>query len=138
MAYVYEMWDYLSPSTADYNSSNLNITPQHVLTETGTKNQVIHLGDDNSEERITLSGSTAMFYVTLQWTVLTTTDASKLFNWYNSTALANARGRSFRWSHPDDGHIYTVRFDSDLSRLGQPGNLFSIPTVTLKVLGRAT
>lgn len=137
-SYVYEMWDYLSPSTADYKSTALNIDPQRVMYETGSKNQVVHLGDDGSEEIITLGGSTSMFNVRLQWDVLKTTEASKLFNWWNSTALANGMARSFRWTHPLDGHTYTARFDSDLSRTLQPGWIFSVPEVRLKILGRAT
>lgn len=137
MAYVYEMWDYLSASTANYVAANLNVTPQNIMTERGYKNITIHLGDDGSEERIALD-SKSIFYVNLQWDVLGTTDASTIVNHYHSTGIANGIGRSFRWSHPTDGHIYTARFDSDLSRFEVPGNLFGIAQVSLKILGRAT
>jgi len=139
MAYVSEIWDFLStsPTTANYNSTNLAIKPQQVFTERGVKNQVIHLGDDGSEERITLDAD-SVFYVTLRWDVLGTTDASKIVNYYHSTSIANGKGRSFRWEHPTDGHVYTVRFDSDLSRFENVGNLFGIARVDLKILGRAT
>ena len=137
MAYVYEMWDFLSTQAANYVSTTLNITPQRVMTERGLKNQLVHLGDDGSEERITLDKD-SVFYVSLQWDVLGSTDAGKIVNFYHSTSIANGIARSFRWNHPTDGHKYTVRFDGDLSRMEIPGNLFGISQINLKILGKAT
>ena len=131
------MWDFLSPSTADYTSTALNLSPQKALTEQGAKNQVVHLGDDGSEEIITL-GSTTIFKVNLQWNVLSEADSGTVFNFYHSTALGNGISRSFRWVHPTDGHTYTARFDSDLSRFQKPGSIYGINQMTLKILGRAT
>jgi len=137
MAYVYEMYDFLTATTANYVSTALNVTPQRIMVERGIKNQVVHLGDDGSEERVNLD-SKSIFRVSLQWDVLGSTDASKIVNFYHSTAIANGMSRSFRWTHPTDGHTYTARFDSDLRRLEVPGNLFGIGEVTLRILGRAT
>ena len=137
MGYYKEMYDFLSASAADYTSTDLNVAPQRVLEEEGSKNQVVHMGDDGSEERISLDND-SIFYTTLQWDALSSTDAGKIVNFYYSTDIANARQRSFRWIHPTDGHTYTVRFASDLRRFEKPGNVYGIHQIRLRVLGRAT
>ena len=137
MGYHIEMYDFLSASTADYTSTDLNVSPQKILEESGSKNQIIHMGDDGSEERISLDND-PIFYVNLQWDVLGSTDAGKIVNFYYSTGVANGIHRSFRWVHPTDGHTYTVRFASDLRRFERPGNVYGIHQVKLRILGKAT
>jgi len=133
----FEMWDYLGPISADYKSTALDIDSQRVLSEMGNKNQIIHLGDDGSEEVITFN-STTVFKVSLQWDVLNEDDSGTIFNFYHSTGLGNGLSRSFRWVHPTDGHKYTVRFDSQLDRSIAPASIYSISQINLKILGRAT
>lgn len=132
------LWDYMSTSGVPANSTALlDVDPQRVMAEIGVKNQIVHLGDDNSEEVITL-GSTTAYYVNLQWDVLTSTDAGAIFDFWNSSSKANGIARTFRWAHPTDTHTYTVRFDTDISRSFQPGDIASIGSVRLRVMGRAT
>lgn len=137
-----EIWDYLNTTAvaADIiaaGSTLITPYPQSILVETGEYNQIVHLGDDDSEERIGLS-STAVFYVTLKWVGLSAIDAGFIMDHQMSTALGYGKLNSFRWEHPTDGHKYTVRFDSKFSRTLKPGAIFSISQVKLKILGRAT
>ena len=137
-----EIWDYLNTTAvaADVIAAGSTLTtpyPQNILGENGEYNQVIHLGDDGSEERIGFS-STAVFYVTLKWVGLSDVDAGSIMDFQMSTAIGNGILNSFRWAHPTDGHTYTVRFDSKFSRTIKPGSLHSISKVKLKILGRAT
>lgn len=131
-----EMYDYYTGTvTPDYNAT-LSLTPQRVLTEMGHKNQVVHIADDNSEERISLSSS-SIFYVTLVWEVLNESDSGTIFDWYFDPAKANGVVNSFKWGHPTDTHTYTVRFDGDLSRSIRLGSIYSINEIKLKILGIA-
>ena len=135
-----EMWDYLSTVGVDSTKAGSTLItpyPQSILVETGEYNQVIHLSDDDSEERIGFS-STAVFYVTLKWVGLSEADAGSIMDFQLSTAIGNGKLNSFRWEHPTDGHKYTVRFDSKFSRTIKPGSIFGISKVKLKILGRAT
>jgi hypothetical protein len=129
-----ELYDYLSTITADYNSA-LGITPQGVVTEESQKNHVIHLGVDGSEERISLGSTTPIFYITIDWNVLTASDSGTIFDWYNDTAKANGCQRSFKYAY-GDGHTYVVRFDSPLPRAGQAVSRMGFQGIRLKVLGR--
>ena len=139
---AFEMWDYLSNVTADYTVSSgsvsidtLTVNPQRVLTEAGAKNQVVHTGDDGTEEIVTLSNVTR-FYATLQWDTLPEASAGTIFDQYHNTAKANGIANSFYWDHPTDAHSYCVRFAGPLSRNIRPGSLHGIASVKLKVLGR--
>ena len=132
-----EIWDYLSatPVTADYVATSLTLSPQRTLTESGNKNQVVHLGVDGSEEIITLSSQT-IFYVSLQWDVLTASDAGTVYDFYHDTAKGNGISDSFYWDHPTDGHSYTVRFTGEMRRVIIPGSIHAISQLKLKILGR--
>ena len=128
-----EMYDYLSNVSAD-NNQTLSLAPQQVITEIGTKNQVIHLADDGSEERIGLA-TDSIFYVTLQWNNISESDSGTLVDFYHNASYGNARLESFKWSHPTDGHTYVVRFDSDLTRDLYLADIFGILNVRFKILG---
>ena len=131
-----EMYDYLSTITADYSTTTLAVTPDKILTEEGEKSQVIHIGDDGSEERISLDDD-SIFYATLQWGRITASDAGTILDFFHDTAKANGQVRSFRWSHPSDGHIYVARFASALPRAWSGGSTYhQISQVKLKILGR--
>ncbi len=131
-----EMWDYLTAAAAN-STSLLNVTPQRTLNESGRKNQIVHIGDDGSEQIVSFSND-SIFTVALRWKVINESDAGTIFDYYNSTALGNGMSRSFRWQHPTDGHQYTVRFASDPSRIRQEVALYGFSDTTLKILGRAT
>lgn len=134
-----EIWDYLSatPVTPDYNVV-LDVNPQKVLVEDGQKNQVVHLGDDDSEAVISFS-DTSVFNINLQWEDLNELDAGTIFDFYHDPAKAKQFARSFKWQHhePTDPHIYTVRFASKLPRQLKTASRFGITNVRLKILGRA-
>jgi len=129
-----EIYDFVSTVTAD-NDVTLTLKPQRTLVETGTKNQIVLLGDDGSEERISLS-DTSIFKVRLSWDVLNESDSGTLFDFWNNAAKGNGRLESFKWEHPVDGHTYVVRFDCDIPRTIRVGNLYGVTNITLKVLGR--
>lgn len=133
----YEMYDYVSAVTPDYDVT-LDVSPQDVLTEDGSKSQVIHEADDGSEERISLGDDASVFYVTLMWKRKDSEDIATIFDWWHDTSKANGRVRSFKWNHPTDGHTYVVRFASNAPRSIYGPSAFGhgIGTVTLRVLGR--
>lgn len=131
-----EMYDYLSTITADYSAVTLSVRPDKILTEEGEKSQVINVGDDGSEERISLDDD-SIFYVTLQWNRITASDAGTIIGFYHDAAKANAQARTFKWQHPTDGHTYVVRFASSLPREWSGESIYHrISSVKLKVLGR--
>jgi len=138
---VQEIWDYLSTaaSTADYTATELTVHPQRTLGERGEKNQVVHLGDDDSDEIVTLN-SQSVFHVDLEWGVLSETDAGTIFDFYNDTGKGNGMARSFRWINYAETaqHTYTVRFASVVPRTARPASIFEVPRIKLKIIGRGT
>jgi len=130
-----EMADYLSTVTPDYNAA-IGITPQGVVSEESAKSGAIHIGADGSEERIAF-GTASIFYITFGWNILSEANSGTIFDWFNDPAKANGMQRSFKYAY-GDGHTYTVRFASDLSRVGQAMSRLGLPNVRLKVLGNTT
>jgi len=128
-----EPYDFLSTITSDYNYT-LSITAQETVTEEGFKNQIIHLADDNSEERISLSiGS--IFYVNIPWPILSEADSGTIHDLYHDPNKANGMVRSFKWlSH--DSHTYVVRFDGKLGRTTGYGLRWGVPSVRMRILGK--
>lgn len=112
----------------------MSITPQGVVAEESSKNQVIHIGADGSEERISFNTS-SIFYLSFGWNVLAAADSGTVFDFYNDSAKANAMQRSFYFTY-GDGHTYTVRFANELTRTGQTPSRMGFQGVRLKVLGR--
>jgi len=128
-----EMYDYLATISPDYNAA-IGIAPQGVVSEESAKNCVIHMGVDGSEERIAL-GSNPIFYITIGWNILSEANSGTIMDFYNDPAKANGMQRSFKYSF-GDGHVYVVRFASDLSRVGQAMSRMGLQGVRLRVLGR--
>jgi len=128
-----ELYDFLSIITEQYDYT-LAIKAQGAITEEGYKNQVVHLADDNSEERITLSPN-SIFYVSWNWTQLTESNSGTIFDLYHDPLKANGIARSFKWTG-HDGHTYVVRFDCKLSRSGNALSRWGLPGIRLRVLGR--
>lgn len=129
-----EMYDDLSVVTPDVNQT-LSVKPQGVITEIGSKNQEIHVADDNSEERIGFSDD-SIFYVTLQWPAISESDSGTLQQFYHDPLYGNARLKTFKWSHPTDGHTYVIRFDSDFERAKQNAAIWGVLNVRFRVLGK--
>ncbi|MFB5622444.1 MAG: hypothetical protein ACE5RH_00445 [Nitrosarchaeum sp.] len=133
-----EMYDYLSSYTVDFSSSALNLSPQEVITEEGSKNQEIKYADDGSEERISFSND-SIFYATLRWNNERSTDIGTVLDYYHSTGKGNGAARTFKWNNISDGHTYVVRFDGNINRTIRPApysfGLQALPSVRLRVLG---
>jgi len=128
-----EIYDFVATTTADYNYT-LSIPVQGIVTEEGYKNQVVHLADDNTEERITLS-TNSIFYVSWEWALLSEANSGTIFDLYHDPAKANGIGRSFKWAG-HDGHTYVVRFAMNLSRTGNSKSRWGLPEVKIRILGK--
>ena len=128
-----EIYDFTSTISADYNAA-IGILPHGEITEESTKSQIIHIGVDGSEERISFN-TTSIFYITIHWNVLSESEAGTIFDWYNDSAKANGIQRSFKYTW-GDGHTYVVRFDSQLPRRGQALSRYGFSDIRLKILGR--
>jgi len=108
----------------------LSITAQGSVHEESRENTVVHLGDDESEERIILS-STPVFFASFGWNVLSESDAGTILDLYHTSA--QGMGKSFKWTH--GGHTYAVRFACEMSRSGSAASRYG-SNVKLKLLGR--
>jgi hypothetical protein len=124
-----EPYDYVATVSADVDVT-LSITPHGVVTEESRENTIIHIGDDESEERIILS-STPVFFVSFQWAQLSESDSGTVLDLYHTSA--QGKGKSFKWVH--DSHTYVVRFDCDLSRAGDSHDRYG-SQIKLKILGK--
>lgn len=131
---MYKYLSTISADTDDVGITPLNVTPQNVLTEEGDKNQSVHIADDGSEERISLSDS-SIYYVEMQWDLITESTASTIYDYFHDTEKGNGKVRSFPWVHPIDGYTYVVRFDSKLQKKSYRGRRRSIDAVRFRVLG---
>lgn len=130
-----EMFDYLDAQTADYTTATFSVTPQQVLTEAGIKNQLVHIADDNSEEYISFSND-SLFHVSLQWEILTESDAGTIFDFFHDSSKGNGITRTFYWEHPTDGHTYIVRFADGLSKTITHPEIYGIQQIKFRVLGK--
>ena len=128
-----EVYDFVTEVVPDYNAA-IGIEPQGEILEESAKSQVIHIGVDGSEERISFT-TTSIFYITIHWNVLSESNAGTIFNWYNDPVKANGIQRSFKYTW-GDGHTYVVRFDSKLPRRGQALSRYGFSDIRLKILGR--
>lgn len=134
-----EMYDYIDIVAPDVDitlgAAPYEIHPQGVVAERGEKNQVIHTGDDLSEERISFSNS-SHFIVTLSWEIITESESGTLIDFYYDVAKGNGTYNSFKWAHPDDGHIYVLRFDCSMERARKAHDIYGILNIKFKILGR--
>jgi hypothetical protein len=127
-----ELKDYLSATTADYSTTQFDVTPQEVMTEEGEFRQKTVEFDDVSVGVLTKS-TTPIFLFSLRWPVLTEVDANTIYDFYFDTAKAKGRARTFEFPHPTDGNTYIVRFWSTMSR--EIRYLRSINEIKLRVEG---
>ena len=130
-----EPYDYLSIVTADYDYT-LAIAAQGTVTEEGYKNQVIHLADDNSEERITLTTG-SIFYVTYPINQLSESESGIIFDLYHDPVKANGIGRSFKLAAYDT-HLYVIRFNGKLTRSGNAVSRWGMPGIQFRILGNVS
>jgi len=130
-----EPYDFLSIVTADYDYT-LAISVQGSITEDGYKNQVIHLADDNSEERITLTTG-SIFYVSWAWSNISEADSGTIYELYHNPVKANGMGNSFKWTG-HDGHPYVVRFAMNLQRAGDIVSRWGFSGVKIRLLGKVS
>lgn len=132
-----EIADFVSVVTADYDYT-LAIKAQGNITEEGYKNQVIHLGDDNSEERISLSTG-SIFYVTYPINLLSESESGTIHDLYHDPIKANGMGRSFKLTTYDSSGVnYVVRFDCKLTRSGNSVNRWGFPGIRFRILGKVS
>lgn len=127
--------DYLGSKTADYNYT-LTIPCTTELPLTGNKNQIVHEFDDGGV-RVAAMSSDSWYDIKIQFDILSKTDADTIFELYNNPNYANGSERTFYWTHPDDGHTYTVRFMSEVTLIRRHSylNWVEIPQITLRVEG---
>lgn len=133
-----EMYDYLNVVSPDVaitlGAGAYEIHPQGVIVEMGAKNQVVHMADDASEQRVSFDDDSIM-WVVLSWEHITESEAGTLIDFYYDSAKGNGRHKSFRWEHPTDGHTYVVRFDCDMERQRKAHDVWGILNIRLRVLG---
>lgn len=138
MANEYEMYDFLSTVTPDYNYT-LDMQPHDTLVEDGTKNVKIKEYDDDSETRI-IRSSQSVFFVDLTFSYLSESNAGILFDLYHDSAKACGMAKSFKWlnyAEPSTRrHTYVVRFASPLPRTIRSAQSYAFGTLKLKMLGR--
>lgn len=130
-----EMYDYLNTAVAD-NNQTLTIPGQVVLNETPVLNQEVHLGDDESEERIQLGSGDPYFLVGIQWPNNTESDIGTIMLFWLDEDYGKGFLYTFYWEHPTDGHTYVVRFAADITRTIRNLDLHGVPNAQLKVVGR--
>jgi hypothetical protein len=127
-----ELKDYLSATTADYSTTQFDVSPQEIMVEEGEFRQKIVEFDDVNVGVLTKS-TTPIFLFSLRWPVLTEVDANTIYDFYFDTAKAKGRARTFEFPHPTDGNTYIVRFWSTMSR--ETRYLRSINEIKLRVEG---
>jgi hypothetical protein len=127
-----ELKDYLSATTADYSTTQFDVSPQEIMVEEGEFRQKIVEFDDVNVGVLTKS-TTPIFLFSLRWPVLTEVDANTIYDFYFDTAKAKGKARTFEFPHPTDGNTYIVRFWSTISR--EIRYLRSINDIKLRVEG---
>ena len=138
-----EMADFLSTVTPDSTAATFSLASQRTLIEEGIKNTVVHYGDDGSEERISL-GTTgiSIFYVTQSWDVLDESDAGTIIDQYHNALKGDGMSKSFKWvnlAEPSTSrHVYVARFDSNVPRQIEVGQIYGVTNIKLKILGNSS
>src|SRR3989304_1348323 len=123
-----EIYDWTSTVTPDYNAA-IGILPQGDVTEGSAKPGVIGVGVDGWEEKISF-GTSSVFYINIQWNLLSESNSGTIFDWYNDPAKANGCQRSFKYAW-GDGHTYVCRFDCKLPRSGNAMSRLGIKSIRM-------
>ena len=127
------MYNYLSPKTADYQTTTLSFGLENTMPQKGNKSQVLHEFDDGSITVVGLS-SNSYFDVSINLGYVSTTDKATIMDFWHNSAKADGMRRTFYWDHPTDEHTYTVRFMSELE-IDYVNINIDIPSITLRVEG---
>jgi len=134
-----EMYDYLTTIASDVDYTlglaPYAINPQGFIIEVGTKNQEVFRGDDNSRVAISYNDDSE-FIVQLQWTILTGSESGTLMDFWHNVLIGNGIVNTFKWAHPDDGHVYVVSWDCDFPRQREAYDVYGILNVQFAVWGR--
>jgi hypothetical protein len=128
-----EIYDYVDTIASDVNYT-LTLDPQSVITELGTKNDVVHFGDDGNDEVIGMGGSSVIPFIIIRYELLNESDAGQISQFWYDSNRGDGMLNSFKFSHPD-GHTYVVRFDNNFERVIDPIN-YGVRNIKLKILGR--
>ena len=108
------MYDYLVAKTPDYTTTTLSIRPSNQMDEDGGDKVKMNESDSGALESITLSGNRT-FSVPVEWEV-NLADSNTIMDMYWDPNKGASGARTFKWAHPIDGHIYTVRFVGKVPR----------------------
>ena len=131
-----EVYDKVATVTSDVDVT-LSLSCQGEITEEGGFNQKVHKGYDGSERRVNLGGTTAEYYCTFNYNLLTESDMGTIFDLYFDPAKAFGMVNSFKWSKRSDGHTYVVRFANEIfSRSGNSQTRMGSKGIRLRILGR--
>lgn len=133
-----EMYDYLSTVTPTYSTTTLNIVSSTIIPQTGRKSQILHEFDDGSVSVIGVNDS-SYFDITLQWKILSLSDAGTIMDFWHDANKANGMENSFYWAHPSDGHTYVCNFMSEITtnyNAEYPSDKVSVGSVNMRVIGR--
>ena len=68
--------------------------------------------------------------------ILTASESGTLMEFWHSTSIGNGRVNTFKWAHPDDGHVYVVSWDCDFPRQRLAYDVYGIMNVQFAVWGR--
>lgn len=130
-----EIYDYIATATPD-STVEMNLSARGVLRETISRNQLVHLSDDGSEEIVALS-TAAEIFIDVPWGAMSEDDAGTIFDFWMNATIGNGKMQTFKYVHSYGGttHVYVTRFDCDLARDIREGNIHNM-TVRLKVKGR--
>jgi len=131
------MYDYFTGTvTPDYAATTLAAVAHGESYEEAAVNGEVVEGDDGSEEYLVFDDD-PVFYYGYKLNALTPSDAGPIFDFFCDKNKANGNFRTFKWTHPTDGHTYTARFVNKLRRGFKPPEIHSFPSLTIKILGVA-
>lgn len=122
------MYDYLSYKAPDY-AYTLSIAPNNEISEDGGRKVQINEADSGTPEVVVLGGSTT-FDVDLEWENISKADSDTILDIYHDANKGAWGSRTFRWAHPTDTHVYTVRFIGKVPRVT---NMMNYRTITAKI-----
>lgn len=112
----------------------LVVVPQTEIGITREHNQVIHTGDDDSDEVVILSASPAT-HIEIQYNVLEDLDAEKVWDYYDDAGKGNGFARTFPFPCPRTDAVYVVSFVLPVTPRIRPV-MGSIGTIKLRVHGK--
>ena len=93
------------------NAEVLSTKPQAAISFAPQRQQRVTVFDDGSEERVSFSQKN-YYFADLTWKTVTTTVAGTIMDFWNSPDKGDGKAKTFLWSHPTDGYVYTVRIET--------------------------